>query len=255
MSLVETTAFHGSSDQALERFLARLLRHSELTDREQTAILGLSCHPAQMRPRQDIVSPGRIVDHACLIGKGLAARFDQMRNGRRQTTALHIPGDMADLHSVVRPKARWSITALAPTTVLRVPHVELRRLADTHQGIALAFWRDASIDASTIAKWLVCIGQKNARERVAHLFCEMGVRLETAGFGARHAFDLPMTQDQIADAVGITAVHLNRTMQDLRSTSIFSFNGGLVEISDWSAFAAIADFDPTYMELGNAEQP
>ena len=255
MSLAENAVCEGSPEKALERFLCRLLRHSQLGDREQAEILRLTCRPAQIRPRQDIVAPGRIVDHACLIGKGLAARFDQMRNGRRQTTALHIPGDMADLHSVVRPKARWSITALTTTTVLYVPHVELRRLASTYPNIALAFWRDATIDASIIAKWLVSVGQKSAKGRVAHLFCEMGVRLEAAGLGTRNVFDLPMTQDQLADAVGITAVHLNRTMQVLRATGLFSFSQGLVEIADWPNVASIAEFDSSYMEISNADQP
>ncbi len=249
MSLFQNAA----PDQALERFLARLLRHSALAGREQAEILGLPHHSAQIRARQDIVSPGRIVDHSCLIGKGLAARFDQMRDGRRQSTALHIPGDMADLHSVVRPKARWSITALTATTVLYVPHANLRCLVSTYPNIALAFWRDAALDASIIAKWLVNMGQKEAEGRVAHLFCEMGVRLEAAGLGARTMFDLPMTQDQLADAVGITAVHLNRTLQALRATGLFSFTRGLVEIDDWRDFAAIADFDSSYMEIPDGE--
>ena len=255
MSLAENVVYRGSPDKALERFLARLLRHSALAGREQAEILGLKYHSAQIRPRQDIVSPGQIIDHACLIGKGLAARSDQMRNGRRQTTALHIPGDMADLHSVVRPKARWSITALTATTVLYVPHVELLSLASTYPNIALAFWRDATIDSSIIAKWLVSVGQRAAKARVAHLFCEIGVRLESADLGARDKFGLPMTQDQLADAVGITAVHLNRTLQVLRSTGLFNFTQGLVEIANWPAFAALAEFDSSYMELPKADQP
>ena len=156
---------------------------------------------------------------------------------------------MADLLSVVRPKARWSITALTATTIAYVPHAELRRLATTYPNIALAFWRDATIDSSIMAKWLVNVGQKGAQVRVAHLFCETGIRLEVAGLGTRTRFELPMTQEQLAEAIGITAVHLNRTMQALRSNGLVNFSRGLVEISDWTAFAGIADFEPDYMEL------
>lgn len=236
-----------SNHHALSRFLDRLLRHSTLSRDEQEAILDLPSHASQVQARYDIVSPGELVDQACLIVKGLVGRFDQMTDGRRQTTALHIPGDMCDLHSVVQPRPSWSITALTTTTVLHVPHRNLRDLVHAHPGIGLAFWRDTAADAAILSKWLGNFGRKDAQSRVAHLFCEMAVRMEAANLGTRTSYQLPMTQEQLSDATGMTAVHVNRTLQMLRATGTLSFAHGLVEVFDWDGLKRLADFTEDYL--------
>ena len=154
-----------SNHTPLRRFLDRLLRRSSLFEAEQRGILNLPSHASQVAAHRDIVSPGQRVDHACLVVDGLAARFDQMRDGQRQITALHIPGDMCDLQSVVAPTAAWGIAALTTTTVLHIPHRDLRALATSHPAIALAFWRDTTADASVLAKWLGNLGRRDARAR------------------------------------------------------------------------------------------
>ena len=166
-----------SNHPGLSRFLTRLLHRSDLNSQEQQAILGLTSHAHQIRANYDIVAPGETVEHSCLIGHGMAARYDQMADGRRQINALYIPGDMSDLHSVVWPTAQWGIVALATTTVLYVPHRELRHLAEEYPAIAFAFWRDGTVDASILAKWVATVGRRDARSRLAHLLCE------TAGAG------------------------------------------------------------------------
>lgn len=244
-----------SNHYALSRFLDRLLRHSTLSSDERKAILDLPSHASQVQARLDVVSPGKVVDHACLIVKGLVGRFDQMTDGRRQTTALHIPGDMCDLHSVVQPRPSWSITALTTTTVLHVPHRNLRELVRTYPGIGLAFWRDTAADAAILSKWLGNFGRKDARSRVAHLFCEMAVRMEAANLGTRTSYQLPMTQEQLSDATGMTAVHVNRTLQMLRATGTLSFAHGLVEISDWEGLKKLADFTEAYLLMSADASP
>lgn len=139
--------------------------------------------------------PDQITSHACRIVKGLAGRFDQMRDGRRQTTALHIAGDMCDLDSVVQPKASWSITALTHVRVLFVPHQALLEAAFENPGLAIAFWRDSTADGSMLAKWIGNLGRKDAAARLAHLFCEMGLRMEVAGLGDPLARSAPRTLD------------------------------------------------------------
>lgn len=233
----------------LARFLARILRHSRLTSEEQQAILGLRSHAAQFAARRDIVTPGQLVDHACLIVKGLAARFDLMRDGRRQVTALHIPGDMCDLHSVVQPRTAWSITSMTATTVLHVPHVDLRQIAIHYPAIAMAFWRDTAADAAVLAKWVGNLGRKDAQARLAHLFCEIGYRMELIGMGSRQCFNLPLTQEQLADVTGLTAVHVNRTLQALRESGALSFQAGVAQIHDMDRIVALGEFDPNYLRL------
>jgi CRP-like cAMP-binding protein len=238
-----------SNHSALSGFLERLLSRSALSNEEQQAILGLTSHAHQTRANWDIVSPGDTVDHACLVADGLAARFDQMADGRRQITAIYLRGDMCDLHSVVAPTAAWGIGALTTTTVLRVPHRELRQLAGTYPGIALAFWRDVTTDASVLSKWVGNVGRRDARARIAHLLCETGIRMEWARLGTRTCFPFEMTQQQLSDATGMTAVHVNRTIQALRAAGIIRTEGRTMHVDDWPCLTQVADFDPAYLLL------
>jgi len=233
----------------LSRFLNRLLRRSVLDYEERNAILSLSGRVEQFRPNFDIVSPGNTVDHSCLIGRGLAARYDQMANGQRQLNAFHIEGDMCDLHSLVCPTAAWGITAMTTTTVLQVPHVELRNIIASYPAVALAFWRDGTADASILAKWIGNLGRRDARARVAHLLCEMALRTEAAGIGSREHFWFAVTQNNLADAVGLTPVHVNRTMQVLRRERLIRSSSHYVYIDSWSRLVDVADFDADYLLL------
>jgi CRP-like cAMP-binding protein len=239
-----------SADQALEKFLKRILSRSRLSSEEQRAILALKGRVSRAAPRVDIVSPGETVEHACLVAEGIAGRFDQMRNGQRQITSFHIPGDMCDLHSVVAPTAAWGIAAVSPATVVFVPHASLRELVVTYPCIALAFWRDGTADASVLAKWVGNLGRQDARARLAHILCEFGIRIEQAGLGTRTSFNLAITQEQLADAAGLTSVHVNRTLQRLRAECLIATRSQHIEIPDWQQLVAVAEFDSAYLLLG-----
>jgi CRP-like cAMP-binding protein len=238
-----------NSHTPLGRFLHRLRLRSVLTSEEQEAILDLTGQTRSFRSNQDIVSPGERVEHACLITSGLAGRFDQMLDGERQVTSFYIAGDMCDLHSVVAPRASWSITALSSVTASLVPHRQLRELCIRYPGVAVAFWRDGTADGSVFAKWIGNLGRKNAKARIGHLFCEMGLRSETAGLGTKTSFELSLTQKRLGDAAGLTAVHVNRVLQEMRREGLLQFNAGQVTIPDWNALASLAEFDPAYLLL------
>lgn len=236
-----------SNHSALSRFLRRLLRRSQLSPEEQSAILALRSHASQVGAHRPIVRPGEQIHHSCLIVGGLVGRLDQMKNGRRQITALHIPGDMCDLHSVVSPIAGWGFEALTTSTVLHIPHYELRNVATAYPAIASAFWRDTTADASVLAKWVGNLGRRDAASRIAHLFCELGTRMEHAGLGSRTEFALPITQAQIADAMGLTSVHVNRTLQAMRGERILRTERRTIYVEDWDRLVAIAEFDPEFL--------
>ena len=238
-----------ASGASLERFLARLLSRSSLSGDEQAAIRNLRGHAVQVAAHRDIIGPGDTTISACLVMDGLVARFDQMADGLRQFTALYIAGDMCDLHSVVSPTAGWGLQAIASTTILRVPHTDLRELTVRHPAIAFAFWRDAVVDASVLAKWVSNVGRRDARSRLAHLFCELGFRMEAAGLGSRTDFPLPMTQTHLADALGLTPVHVNRTIQTMRRDGLVATENRRVRIERWSELAHIAEFDPQFLLL------
>jgi CRP-like cAMP-binding protein len=238
-----------SKDAALQLFVDRLASRSILTEEEVSALLNLSGQMKQVPAHADIVRLGDYVDHSCLVVHGIVGRFGQTHEGDRQITCLHIPGDMGDLPSVVSPKSAWGLGALTGATILRLPHADLRRVAAKYPGIAEAFWRDCVADGSIFSEWVVNVGRRDALSRLAHLFCEMGIRLERARQGNRHSFPLPITQTDIADATGLTSVHVNRMMKELRTRSIATARAGLVTIHDWDQLVTIGDFDPGFMLL------
>jgi CRP-like cAMP-binding protein len=234
---------------ALQLFVRRLASRSILTDGEVSALLGLNGVISEVASHIDFIRFGEPVDHACLIVDGLAGRFGQNRDGARQITCLHIPGDMADLPSVVSPKSGWGLSALTSTTILRIPHADLRRVAAKHSGIAEAFWRDCVADGSIFSEWVVNVGRRDAISRLAHLFCEMAIKCEQAGLGDRRSFPLPITQADLGDATGLTGVHVNRTLKDLRAQSIVELRSGTVTIHDWDRLVSTGDFNAGFMLL------
>jgi CRP-like cAMP-binding protein len=234
---------------SLQLFVARLQSRSELTCDEVSALVALKGQISQVAAHIDFVRAGDPVDHACLVVEGLVGRFGQNTDGSRQITCFYIPGDMADLPSVVSPKVPWGLSALARTTILRVPHDDLRRLAATHPGIAEAFWRDCVADGSIATEWVVNVGRRDAISRVAHLLCEMAIRSERAGLGNRLAFPLPLTQTDLGDATGLTSVHINRTLMELKRRSAVEHQSGKVTVHDWEQLTRIGDFDAGFMLL------
>jgi CRP-like cAMP-binding protein len=156
---------------------------------------------------------------------------------------------MADLPSVVSPKSGWGLSALTDTTILRIAHTDLRRIAAKHPGVAEAFWRDCVADGSIFSEWVVNVGRRDAFSRLSHLFCEMAIRSEQAGQGDRSGFPLPITQSDLGDATGLTGVHVNRTLKELREQSIVELRGGRITIHDWDRLVKTGDFDAGFMLL------
>lgn len=241
---------HRTKDAALQLFVKRLVSRCNLTDAERGALLDLAGHCKQVAAHVDFVRLGEQVDHACLVVDGLVGRFGQTRDGIRQITCLYIPGDIADLASVVSPRSGWALGALADTTILQIPHADMRGLAAKHPGVAEAFWRDCVADGSIFSEWVVNVGRRNALSRLAHVFCEMAIRCEEAGHGDRTSFPLPITQPDLGDATGLTGVHVNRTLRDLRTAGIVELRAGVVTIHNWEKLVSVGDFNPAFMLLG-----
>jgi CRP-like cAMP-binding protein len=234
---------------ALQRFIVRLGSRSLLSEEEKVAVGGLTGEIRHVSAHKDFVRLGEEVEHSSLVVDGLVGRFGQNKDGARQITCLHIPGDMADLPSVVSPKPGWGLVALTRTKVLRLPHVDLRSLAAKYPGIAEAFWRDCVADGSIFSEWVVNVGRRNAITRLAHLFCEMAIRCERAGQGSKRFFSLQATQADLGDATGLTSVHINRTLRELRERSIVTVKSGDVTIHDWDRLVATGEFDDGFMLL------
>lgn len=235
------------NERSLRAFLDRLTSRSALTVEEQRAVLDLPGTAIQVRPNRDFVPLGKRVDHSCLVVAGIVGRFKQDRDGRRQITMLHVPGDMCDLHSVVEPVATSALQALSNATILQVPHAAIRAAAARFPALSLALWRDCMVDAAIMAECIMNVGRRDARERVAHLLCEMAVRMGSAPQGNETTFDLPITQAHVADATALTSVHVNRTLQSLRAEGLLEWRSSRVRVCQWDKLKQVAQFDPDYL--------
>jgi CRP-like cAMP-binding protein len=234
-------------DSDLQPFLDRLTRRSVLTPQEQQAILDLPRHAQQVRANRDFVRLGERVHHSCFVADGIVGGFGQNANGARQITAFFLPGDMADLRSVVQPTPTTALQALSVATILKIPHAAIRKVAARYPAVAAAFWRDCMVDSSVLAQWLVNIGRRDARARIAHVLCEAAVRFKAAPAKGDVVFPFAVTQLQMADATGLTPVHVNRTIMALRKQDLVTFRGHTVWIHDWDVLTQAADFDPEYL--------
>jgi CRP-like cAMP-binding protein len=183
----------------------------------------------------------------------VAARFDLMSDGSRAIPEFFVAGDMCDLPSLVAPRAGWGLTALSTLELVQIPHGALRDLARTYPEIGMAFWRDCTSDAGTLAKWVANIGRKDGMARIAHVLCEMGLRMEAAGLGTRRRYRLAITQEQLGDAMGLTSVHVNRTLGALREVGAVDFSKHEVNVLDWDQLTRIAGFDEQFLLLNQPE--
>ena len=175
--------------------------------------------------------------------------FSGHPNVTRQITAMHIPVDMCDLHSVVQPVPTSALQALSVATILRIPHSAIRTVAAHYPAVAEALWRDCMVDAAILCEWVVNVGRRDAKMRIAHLLCEMANRLGAAADGRNDiVFDFPLTQTQLADATALTPVHVNRTLQALRGLGLVDWHQRVVRLPRLDALEELAEFDRDYLQ-------
>jgi CRP-like cAMP-binding protein len=186
-------------------------------------------------------------DHLSLILDGWAIRSKTMLGGRRQTLAVLLPGDFANFDVVGPGCMDHDVIAITAVQIAEVEGAQLRRLMTSSPSAGLALWRHGLVDQAIQRSWIAGLGRRTALERLAHLLCELRVRLEWAGVQAAAGFVLPLTQTDLGDAIGMTAVHLNRTLQKLRAGNLIQLRSGLLKIIDAPAVEALAGFDRRYL--------
>ena len=230
-----------------------LVRHLEsvatLSHDEKCALADLPMQVVEVKTDQEIVREGDRPTRSCLILEGFACTFKHTGDGKRQIMAFHIPGDIPDLQSLHLTVLDSSLGTITPCKVAYIKHEALRDLCARQPGIGSALWRTSLIDASIFREWVTNVGRREAYGRMAHLLCETLVRLTAVGLAEDHACELPITQSELADATGMTTVHVNRTLQDLRADGLISLNAGRLKALDWEGLKRVGDFDPTYLHL------
>jgi CRP-like cAMP-binding protein len=237
----------------------RLVRKLEsifaLDENERAAVLNLPLQVTTLRADQDIVREGDRPSRSCALLEGFAATFKVTAEGKRQITAFHIPGDIPDLQSLHLEVLDSSLGTLTPCKVGFIQHEALHDLCDRHPRIARALWRETLIDASIFREWTVNIGRREAYARISHILCELMVRLRAVGLMQDHTCEIPITQGEFADAAGLSNVHVNRVLQELRGDGLIVFKGSTLSVPDWDTLAQAGEFDPTYLHLDGKRAP
>lgn len=237
----------GQSHPAITKYIAKLENRAVLPAEAREALLGLPVQARTWETYQDVVRERDRPARSCMIDKGLVSRYKTLRNGTRQILSFHIPGDMVDLQSALVVVSDHGIRTHMPTSIISIAHIDILRLAADHPALGRAFWFDTLIDAAIFREWTVNVGRRNARERTAHLLLEFAARFRAAGLLIDDSFDLPVSQADLSDALGITAVHLNRTLQWLRGQRYIRTHSRSVMIENWPEMIELAGFDPVYL--------
>lgn len=213
------------------------------------AALSRICEGARpMGARRSIIREGDRPDHVHLIVEGWAARYKLLPDGARQITAFLLPGDFCDIHVTVLAEMDHSIATLTRARVAAVPRAAIRELV-ARPNLALAFWWATLVDEAVLRAWIVNVGRRGAYEAIGHLMCELYVRMRNVGLTTDHRFFLPLTQEEIADALGLTPVHVNRVLQRMRGEALITLKGGLLVILDYARLEAAAGFNPNYLHV------
>jgi CRP-like cAMP-binding protein len=235
-----------SLDNPLTRKLESIFK---LTDGERQAISNLPMQVTTIKGDQDIVREGDRPSRCCLILSGFACTYKVTAEGKRQIVAFIITGDIPDLHSLHLKQLDTSVGTISPCKVGFIPHEALWSLCKEHPRIAAAFWRETLVDASIFREWMLNVGRREAYQRAAHILCELITRLRAIGLAQDHSYELPITQAEFADALGLTTVHVNRVFQKLRADGIIVMKGTQLNIPDWEKLKEAGDFDPAYLHL------
>jgi CRP-like cAMP-binding protein len=243
--------------ETLAFFVDRLRAHSALDEHDRQALMSLPARELSLSAHQPLARSGQASSYAWLVSDGLVGRVAQTDDGLRQIQELFVPGDIADLGTMMMPTRRCAIEAITRSRMVGVPHAALRELSDARPAIALAFSREILRSQDILLQWMLNVGRRDARARVIHLICEMAVRYRVVSHGGQAEFHLPMTQEQLGDVLALTPVHINRTLKTLREDGLVTMVRQRVTIHDWPTMARAGEFDPSYLRaegVGEAAQ-
>ena len=239
-----------TGDSTLEPLVQKLTYRTELDADDCAAIRALPFAIKKMDRGQFIVREREPAIQSVVMLSGFSIRSKVVASGHRQIVAIHMKGEAVDLQNSMLKVADHSVQMLTPGKVAMIPREAVVELTLARPKVGQAMWIDTLVDASIFREWIANVGRRDAATRMAHLLCEFALRLRSAGLGDETGYELPMTQEQLADATGLTAVHVNRTMKALEKDGlIVRPNPRLVRIADWRKLAEAGDFDSNYLHM------
>lgn len=233
----------------------RWSRHADLTAADRSALLALPFTRKTYSKDAYIVREAQHTTDCCLLIRGFAFRQKLLSNGSRQIISIHIPTEFVDLQNGLLGVADHSVQSLDRCEMAVIPRSAILAMAETNPALRMAMWVDTLIDASIFREWVVNVGRRDARARIAHLLCELALRLERIGLADGGLFDFPLTQEQLADCTGLTAVHTNRTLQRLRKDGLIQLNARSLTVLDWDRLKEAGDFDELYLHHAADSRP
>ncbi|HEX8381045.1 MAG TPA: Crp/Fnr family transcriptional regulator, partial [Allosphingosinicella sp.] len=237
------------SAEAVATLLLKL-RARDLIDGEEEEVLRASLAEIHEHPGgRTIVRAGTTLSASTLLVEGIVCRYKDLADGQRQIMELHVAGDFVDLHGFLLKKLDHNVGAMTPIRVAIFPHDALRVITETHPHLGRMLWFSTLLDAAIHREKILSIGRRSAVARIAHIFCELFVRLQIVGLASDTGYALPLTQADLADVTGLTSVHVNRMLKKLRDENLLTFRGGEVVILDWERLQRLAEFEPTYLHL------
>ena len=241
-----------SQTDVVQIALRKLCSLAQLSSEDAAAFARLPVSIEAVPSHRYLTRQGMESARCCILVEGYACRHKVAHNGARQIVSFHMRGDILDLEHLLFDVADCSVQTISNAVIGCVSPRALKQLAIEHPAIGEALWRDTLIDASIFREWVLNIGRRDAKGRIAHLLCEFAARARTAGLASSAGFELPMTQEEIADATGLTTVHVNRTLRSLREEGLISIERRHLTVNDWKRLQEAAGFDPEYLRTETA---
>lgn len=241
-------------DIDVAHLVRRLRSIGTLSEKEVLAISALPVRRATFAKGEEIIAEGQVSNSCCLVINGYVHRSKALPSGDRQIFSLHIAGDIPDLHSLHLPKMDHNLVATAHSEVGLISHSDIRTVLRSSFELASLLWRDTLIDAAAFRAWMLMLGQAEVPVRMAHLFCELHIRSQLVGLSKGSSFPLPISQYDIADMLGTSTVHANRTLQDLRAQGLVRFEHGWVTLPRWDELTKLGLFDSSYLHIADSSK-
>lgn len=232
----------------MNRLTRKLENFAELSEKDRRFLDEVTATDREVGPRQDLISEGDRPDHVHLVLEGFACRYKLTADGARQIMAYLVPGDFCDLHVFILTEMDHSIATLSPCRIVDIPRRTVLEMTE-RPAVARALWWAALVDEAVLREWLVNMGRREAPERIAHLLCEVLLRLRAVGLADSDSCELPITQGELADTVGLSTVHVNRSLQALRDAGLITLRGGRLVILDAKRLTEFGGFNPNYLHL------
>lgn len=232
----------------MANLLVRKLKNFiRLTSEEKQALEKIAQPTRRLGPREDVVRDGDRPRHVNVVLEGWACRYKQLEDGRRQVISIFLPGDLCDPHVFVLRKMDHSLGTLTSVVLAEISEAAIREISLQFPRVAEALWWEMLVTSAIQREWTVSLGQRLATERLGHLFCELFLRLRAVGMTSDTSCEFPITQADLGDAMGLSTVHINRTLKELRAEGLIRLRGRQLTIPDFPALQAASLFDPSYL--------